>query len=205
MPRDSINLLPEHFVEHNRARKLWRFWFRSLVLVAVVCAVSVSIAGSISEHARQVALASHQATEPIRQVVDSNRQLQGRVQQLAQLSNQHTSLRSANPPLTLLALLADLHRNHDHTTQVVSIDFADSVRDAENLPTAIRIAQASPTESEAAAGLVRVTFIVSDGQRATEVMRYLRSSGYFKQVSLDSSLEQVHNSHEITFSVRCHF
>lgn len=208
MPLNSVNLLPEHFVERNRVRKLWRFWFRLLALVALLCAVCVSVARGVHEHTWKIALASQEASAPIRQVIDSNRQLQRRALQLSELTQQHSSLRGSNSSLAVLALLTEIRQSPDNPTQIISLELEDHPQTIANLPIADRIALAPAAPAALNNGWLRVTFIVRDGQRVTEVMRLLRRSNLFQQVALDGSIQQLADSQEMpsamTFAVRCH-
>jgi hypothetical protein len=201
---DSANLLPKHLLDRQQTRRWLRVWIRVAVVGCVLSGLCTYISVLANEQTLQTLAASQEAAREARSVVHVISQLKRDIQQLRRLTSEHTRLRSEHPPLALLGLLEKIRQSTGNQAQVQSLDFQDRAAAAEQPPagkTGTRLVSKT-IESQ---GLLRVRFIVPSAEMATQILNSLRDTVYFRDVTLDSPIEQDHGAKQFSFSVRCQF
>lgn len=201
---DSANLLPKHLLDRQQTRRWLRLWVKVAAVGCLLAGVCTYISILANEQTLQTLAASQEAAREARSVLHTISQMKRDMQQLRRLTSEHSRLRSEHSPLALLAMLETIRQGTGNRAQVQSFDFQDRAAPPGQVPAgkpATRLVSKA-TESE---GLLRVRFVVPSAEMATQILNSLRESVYFREVTLDSSIEQDHGAKQFSFSVRCLF
>lgn len=204
---DSANLLPKHLLDRQQTRRWLRVWSQVAVLGCVLSGLGTYISILANEQTLQMLAASQEAAREARSVVHTISQLNRDIQQLRRLTTDHARLRSEHPPLPLLGLLESIRQSTNNQAQVQSLDFQDRP-DSPGLPGPPPGSKAGPrlvSKTTESSGSLRIKFVVPSPEMATQIMNSLRESVYFREVLLDSPIEQDHGAKQFSFSVRCQF
>lgn len=204
MRHPSANLLPKHVLERHQTRRLLRMWVRMAVLCSLVAGMAMYVSMLAQDRATQMLAMSQESARQARRVMHEIAQHRRDVQQLQKLKAEHARLRSVHPPLAVLTLLENVRELTEHQAQVQSFDFRDSPVEPTSSPKP-QARPGAPAKSDENAGSLRLRFIVPSADLATSVINTLRQSDYFRDVTLDSPIEQDQSGKQLSFSVRCQF
>jgi hypothetical protein len=202
----SANLLPKHVLEHQQARRLLRLWIRLGVICGLLAGIATYVSMLAKDQAIRTLVTSQESAREARRVMHEIAEHRRDMQKLEKLKTDHARLRSVHPPLAVLTLLEQVRKSTEHQAQVQMLDFHDRPVEATtgNSPAA----KAGPrvaSKSDENAGTLRLRFIVPNADLATSVINGLRQSSYFRDVTLDSPIEQDQAGKQMSFSVRCQF
>lgn len=207
----SANLLPKHILERQQARRLLRMWIRMMVICGLLAGMASYFSMLAKDQSIHTLVASQESARQARRVMHEIAGHRRSVQQLQKLKSDHARLRSVHPPLAVLGLLESIRQSTEHQAQVQTFDFRDapidSANGAGNASGNAPGARPSPAPAKADenAGTLRVRFVVPSADLATGVINLLRESNYFRNVTLDSPIEQDQAGKHMSFSVRCQF
>lgn len=203
----SANLLPKHILERQQARRLLRMWIRMMVICGLLAGLASYFSMLAKDQSIHTLVVSQESARQARRVMHEIAGHRRSVQQLQKLKSDHARLRSVHPPLAVLGLLESIRQSTEHQAQVQTFDFRDAPVDSGNGSgngPGTRPA-AAPAKADENAGTLRVRFIVPSADLATGVINMLRDSNYFRNVTLDSPIEQDQAGKHMSFSVRCQF
>lgn len=200
----SANLLPKHVLERQQSRRLLRWWLRTMVVCGLLAGLATYSSMLAKDQAIHTLVTSQESARQARRVMHEIAQHRRAVQQLQKLNNEHVRLRSVHPPLAVLSLLERVRESTAHQAQVQTLDFHDSATDTPSVSNA-KAAPSGAGKADENAGTLRLRFVVPSADLATTVINTLRQSTYFRNVTLDSPLEQDQAGKQMSFSVRCQF
>ena len=210
----SANLLPKHVLEQQQVRHLLRVWIRMTFICGLLAGGAMYLSMLANEQAVHTLATSQESAREARRVMHEIAGHRRDVQQLQKLKNDHARLRSVHPPLAVLTLLEQVRESTEHQAQVQMLDFHDRPLEATNGsrakagPSSTNTGSPNPAPSNRVdenAGTLRLRFIVPSADLATSVINTLRQSTFFRDVTLDSPIEQDQAGKQMSFSVRCQF
>lgn len=189
-----VNLLPPAAIQRFRQQRLWKAWRKSILLATLVTACAIlwgqlTAADNTRRQEAQVAIAQH----PL-QIRFECQELKTQLRNLQTYEAQQRDLRGQHSPLVAIAMLHRLKHELGGQLQVKSFGFVDSSATQAAAPP-------SPTT-----GHVELQLISLGSASCSHVMQLLRQTGYFSDVSLSSSLENVDaDTGTLQYSLRCDF
>lgn len=202
----SANLLPKHVLEHQQARRLLRVWIRMGVICGLLAGLATYLSMLAKDQAIRTLVTSQESAREARRVMHEITEHRRSVQKLQKLKTDHARLRSTHPPLAVLTLLEQVRKSTEHQAQVQMLDFHDRPADPTGVAAGEKKAGPRPANRpDDNAGTLRLRFIVPNADLATSVINNLRQSTYFRDVTLDSPIEQDQAGKQMSFSVRCQF
>jgi len=202
----SANLLPKHVLERHQARRLLRMWIRMMVICSLLAGLATYFSMLANDQAIHTLVISQESAREARRVMHEIAQHRRDVQKLQRLKNDHAKLRSLHPPLAVLTLLEQVRESTGHQAQVQTLDFQDRPVDPSGGGASEAKAGPRPAnQPDEHAGTLRLRFIVPNADLATSVLNTLRQSTFFRDVALDSPIEQDQAGKQMSFSVKCQF
>lgn len=216
------NLLPANAIRLFQRKRFRALWFKTAGL-ALLTALTCIFIGQ-SQASKKLAY-----IETLQLAASQTRDMQTRLQQhvvsyrrMHQLKERQAELRSRYSPLTVLELLHDCKEQLNGKLQVVALEYVDesgrprehrttaasNVPVTSGVPVTSRGAESSKggESSKGANGHIQLRLVTEGSTQSSAVLQCLQASGYFDEVKLISSLEQVEAGRlDLQFTIRCTF